>query len=96
MVFVGVRVKQPRSIAGRSWNFVMDAQLPGQLILIVLKLTRVITWSWWWVLSPLWFGGILVAGGLCAILALVLWGLLQGPARPVQSFFARRRRSGYG
>ena len=21
---------------------------------IVLKLTGVITWSWWWVLSPLW------------------------------------------
>ena len=21
---------------------------------IVLKLTKVITWSWWWVLSPLW------------------------------------------
>lgn len=21
---------------------------------IVLKLTNVITWSWWWVLAPLW------------------------------------------
>jgi hypothetical protein len=21
---------------------------------IVLKLTHVISWSWWWVLSPLW------------------------------------------
>ena len=21
---------------------------------IVLKLTSVITWSWWWVLAPLW------------------------------------------
>lgn len=21
---------------------------------IVLKLAKVITWSWWWVLSPLW------------------------------------------
>jgi hypothetical protein len=21
---------------------------------IVLKLTKVITWSWWWVLSPAW------------------------------------------
>jgi uncharacterized RDD family membrane protein YckC len=26
---------------------------------IVLKLTRVITWSWWWVLSPMWISGIL-------------------------------------
>ncbi len=23
---------------------------------IVLKLCGVITWSWWWVLSPLWIG----------------------------------------
>lgn len=21
---------------------------------VVLKLTNLITWSWWWVLSPLW------------------------------------------
>lgn len=30
--------------------------LPGLLatIFIVLKLTNVITWSWWWVLCPLW------------------------------------------
>ena len=26
-----------------------------QIILIVLKLTRVIDWSWWVVLIPLWF-----------------------------------------
>lgn len=24
------------------------------IVFIVLKLTEVITWSWWWVLSPLW------------------------------------------
>lgn len=30
--------------------------LPGILtvVFIVLKLTGVIAWSWWWVLSPLW------------------------------------------
>ena len=27
--------------------------------LIVLKLTGVISWSWWWVLSPLWIGAII-------------------------------------
>ena len=26
---------------------------------IVLKLTHTITWSWWWVLSPLWIGASL-------------------------------------
>lgn len=24
------------------------------VVFIVLKLTKVITWSWWWVLSPMW------------------------------------------
>ena len=24
------------------------------IVFIVLKLTKVITWSWWWVLSPMW------------------------------------------
>ena len=27
---------------------------------IVLKLTHVIAWSWWWVLSPLWIGLVLL------------------------------------
>jgi hypothetical protein len=29
------------------------------LILIVLKVTNYIDWSWWWVLSPLW-GSIVI------------------------------------
>jgi phosphoglycerol transferase MdoB-like AlkP superfamily enzyme len=28
---------------------------------IVLKLTHVIDWSWWWVTSPLWITGLLYA-----------------------------------
>jgi membrane protein YdbS with pleckstrin-like domain len=32
---------------------------------IVLKLTNVIQWSWWWVLSPVWVSaGILIAAAL--------------------------------
>jgi hypothetical protein len=30
---------------------------------IVLKLTGVIAWSWWWVLSPVWISAILVVIG---------------------------------
>jgi 8-oxo-dGTP pyrophosphatase MutT (NUDIX family) len=41
--------------------------------LIVLKLTGVITWSWWWVLSPLWISGVLLVLGLCALLAGLRW-----------------------
>ena len=29
------------------------------LIFVVLKLSGNITWSWWWVLSPMWIGGSL-------------------------------------
>jgi len=41
--------------------------------LIVLKLTGVITWSWWWVLSPIWIGGILLVLGVCALLIGLRW-----------------------
>ena len=34
-----------------------------QIAFIVLKLCRVIDWSWWWVLAPTW--------GLFALLAVV-------------------------
>ena len=43
---------------------------------IVMKLTGVIGWSWWWVLAPLWGGFALVAavllivGIVCGIVAL--------------------------
>jgi len=30
------------------------------IVFIVLKLTSVISWSWWWVLSPLWITALLV------------------------------------
>lgn len=36
------------------------------IVFITLKLCGVITWSWWWVLSPLWIPLLLVLGILCA------------------------------
>lgn len=38
---------------------------------IVLKLTKVIDWSWWWVLSPIWIVAIFL------ILLLVLYLLAE-------------------
>ena len=29
------------------------------IVFIVLKLTKVINWSWWWVLSPMWISFII-------------------------------------
>ena len=30
------------------------------IVFVVLKLTSVIDWSWWWVLSPLWISALFV------------------------------------
>lgn len=34
----------------------VSSQFPGLLTIafVVLKLYKVITWSWWWVLCPMW------------------------------------------
>jgi len=42
----------------------MQIGLGGLLfcIFLVLKLTGVIAWSWFWVTSPLWIGLVLVIG----------------------------------
>ena len=38
---------------------------------IVLKLTGVIHWSWWWVLSPIWISALFVIGLLTVMYILV-------------------------
>lgn len=38
------------------------------VVFVILKLCGVITWSWWWVLSPIW-----ISAGLAVIILLVLW-----------------------
>lgn len=42
------------------------------IVFIVLKLTGVIKWSWWWVLSPLWIGIplsiVLIVGGILLVI----------------------------
>lgn len=40
------------------------------IVFIVLKLTEVITWSWLWVLAPLW--GPIAFFGLIAIISFVI------------------------
>lgn len=36
---------------------------------IVLKLTGVIAWSWWWVLSPLWIGALIAVVLIIGVVA---------------------------
>lgn len=42
-----------------------------QVAFIVLKLCKVIKWSWWWVLAPTWIG-IIVAVVTIAITLIIL------------------------
>lgn len=45
------------STAAKSGTSFLEVLL---IVFIVLKLCKVITWSWWWVLSPFWIPLILV------------------------------------
>ena len=40
------------------------------LVFLVLKLTEVITWSWWWVTAPLWIPPAITIGLTGLVLAL--------------------------
>jgi hypothetical protein len=41
---------------------------------VLLRLTGVTSWTWWWVLSPLWIGGVLtVLGAAFGLLVGVRW-----------------------
>lgn len=37
---------------------------------IVLKLCDVISWSWWWVLSPLWISAIIT---IVILIGVIIW-----------------------
>lgn len=48
------------------------------IVFLVLKLTEVIAWSWWWVTAPLWGGFALLAGGaLLVFLVVIVIALLE-------------------
>ena len=69
-----IKVKEPQTTAERCWNVAQGVLYPIVVVTpIVLKLTGVITWSWWWVLSPLWIGGILLALGVSALIIGLRW-----------------------
>lgn len=50
--------------------------LPPTLILIALKLTHFIDWSWLWVLSPIWIPLALTLA-ICTIVGVTLFTISQ-------------------
>ena len=68
-----IRVKNPQSAAGRCWNVAQNVLRPIVVFTpIALKLTGVITWSWWWVLAPTWIGAAAVATLITGVVMLVI------------------------
>lgn len=55
------------------WKFYFLCGTP-QYVLLVLKLTGVIGWSWWLVLAPVWLPIALLVLGLLTLYCLVMIG----------------------
>lgn len=49
------------------------------VIFVVLKFVGAITWSWWWVLSPIWIGlGLWTMGAVIILIITVITYLING------------------
>jgi hypothetical protein len=44
------------------------------IVFITLKLTGYITWSWWWVLSPIWISWIFI---FLILIIVIVWAVRQ-------------------
>ena len=48
------------------------------IVFLVLKLTNVINWSWWWVTAPLWIPSAIIIGiGLLVVVAFIIEMMLS-------------------
>ncbi len=43
------------------------------IVFVVLKLIGKITWSWWWVLSPIWISTAFVLAILVVVFSFAFW-----------------------
>lgn len=73
----------------------MKVTFPGLLFLVflVLKLTNVINWSWWWVTAPLTIPlALLVLAGIMYVIGLALEGPEEKAARQLRTLSKRLSR----
>jgi NhaP-type Na+/H+ or K+/H+ antiporter len=81
-----LRGKPLLPLATRIWNYVQSLANLALFVFVALKLTGVVAWSWWWVLTPLWITGIVAVPLLCLLVAMTwrdrrsrrLLGVYQG------------------
>lgn len=64
------------------------------LVLLTLKLLDKVTWSWWWVTSPLWIAALLTILGLVFLLVVSLRADAKADKsrRALQEHLSGRRR----
>jgi hypothetical protein len=67
------------------------------IVFVVLKLTGTITWSWWWVLSPLWisFGLGIVLLIVFGVIALIVGAIASGSSVKQRNTILRNNRSSW-
>ena len=58
------------------------------IVFVILKALGYLTWTWWWVFSPLWISALVIIVGilLFLLLLLVVW-----VSHEVNQYFIRRR-----
>lgn len=59
------------------------------IVFIVLKLTNVINWSWWWVLSPIWIDIVLA---IIIIVGLVIYEVIMEKKAQNRLYFGERKK----
>ena len=59
------------------------------IVFIVLKLTDVINWSWWWVLSPIWID---IALAIIIIIGLAIYGSIMKKKYENYSYLGGRKK----
>ena len=55
-----------------SGNYATSVPFILFIVFLVLKLCKVISWSWLWIFSPLWIGAII---GVVALIILIIIAL---------------------
>lgn len=82
-----------KTINKKRMSFSMSFLGTLTLIFIFCKLTGSITWSWWWVLSPLWLGWLIIISiiGLVTMICLLIFGGIYC-YEEIQIYLFRRRK----
>jgi hypothetical protein len=67
-------LNETKQMSSNSSSSSSGIGFPGLLtvLFIGLKLTGHITWSWWWVLSPIWISALLAVAILAIVFILAL------------------------